>query len=59
MYLAKGISWTRFHKVLKISLCYDEFAWFYDRHLRMFGLSRQFVTMNLFLKFEKCSHSIM
>lgn len=27
MYLAKGISWTRFHKVLKISLCY-EFAWF-------------------------------
>jgi hypothetical protein len=27
LYLAKGISWTRFHKVLKISLCY-EFAWF-------------------------------
>jgi hypothetical protein len=25
--LAKGISWTRFHKVLKISLSY-EFAWF-------------------------------
>jgi hypothetical protein len=23
------------------------------------GLSRKFVTMNLFLKFEKCSHSIM
>jgi hypothetical protein len=25
--LAKGILWTRFHKVLKISLCY-ELAWF-------------------------------
>jgi hypothetical protein len=25
--MTKGISWTRFHKVLKISLCYD-FAWF-------------------------------
>jgi hypothetical protein len=25
--LAKGISWTKFHKVLKISLCY-EFACF-------------------------------
>ena len=25
--MAKGISWTRFNKVLKISLCY-EFAWF-------------------------------
>jgi hypothetical protein len=25
--MAKGISWTIFHKVLKISLCY-EFAWF-------------------------------
>jgi hypothetical protein len=25
--LAKGISWIRFHKVLKISRCY-EFAWF-------------------------------
>jgi hypothetical protein len=25
----------------------------------LFGLSRKFVTMNLFLKFEKCSHSIM
>jgi len=30
LYLAKGISWTRFHKVLKISLCY-EFAWFSAR----------------------------
>jgi hypothetical protein len=29
--LAKGISWGRFHKVLKISLCY-EFAWFSVRH---------------------------
>ena len=27
LYLAKGISWTRFHKFLKISLCY-EFACF-------------------------------
>jgi hypothetical protein len=25
-------------------------------NLRIFGLSRKFVTMNLFLKFEKCSH---
>jgi hypothetical protein len=27
-------------------------------NLRIFGLSRKFVTMNLFLKFEKCSLKI-
>ena len=42
--MTKGISWTRFHNILKISLCY-EFAWFSVRQTLKSDNSRHITSL--------------
>ena len=57
--MAKGISWTRFHKVLKISLCY-EFAWFSVRQtLKWIKLLKLYKRITIIKKIVKLITSII
>ena len=59
MYLAKGISWTRFHKVLKISLCY-EFAWFSVRQtLNSCSLCYEFAWFSVRQTLNSCGYFML